>query len=60
MDEIRKEILRMSYWEHFKKAKEFALIYSPEHPVRIKLEQELKFILTQLKEDNISIEEFKN
>ncbi len=49
MDDIRKDILQLSYWEHFKKAKDLALILPPEHPQRLELEQELKTLLNQLK-----------
>lgn len=41
MNEIRREILQGSYWEHFNKAKSMALIYPLEHPIRKELEREL-------------------
>jgi hypothetical protein len=28
---------QFSYWEHFKRLKELALIYPPEHPVIVEL-----------------------
>jgi len=48
VDEIRREILQGSYWEHFKKAKDLALILPPEHPKRIALEKELNDILDKI------------
>jgi len=39
--EIRNEILQSSYWEHFKAAKDLALILPLNHPKRIKIENEV-------------------
>ncbi len=44
MTNISKEILNASYWEHFKFAKELALILPIEHPKRIKIESEVNKI----------------
>lgn len=49
MHEIKLEILNGSYWEHFKYAKELALIYPLNHPKRVKIEKEVNIILEQLK-----------
>lgn len=47
-----KEIALMSYWEHFKRAKELALIYPPEHPLRQKIESVLSELQSKLKSDS--------
>jgi len=47
--DIEKEILNYSYWEHFKEAKDLALILPLNHPKRIRLEKELNNILYKLK-----------
>lgn len=39
MDSIAFEILNFSYWEHFKKAKDLSMIYPPDHPERVLLQQ---------------------
>ena len=43
------EILQGSYWEHFKKAKDLALIYPPEHKKRKELELALNEISAKIK-----------
>lgn len=43
-----KEILLMSYWEHFKRAKELALIFSPEYPQRVKVQQAIDELQAKL------------
>lgn len=48
MDEIKFELLKASYWEHFKFAKDLALIYPVNHPKRINIENELSIIQKQL------------
>jgi hypothetical protein len=45
---MNNEILLMSYWEHFKAAKDLALIYPPEHPQRQKVEAELQLLQQKL------------
>ena len=47
--EIDIEILQYSYWEHFKKAKDLALVFTPEHRKRIELEAVLNDISDKLK-----------
>jgi hypothetical protein len=44
------EILEYSYWEHFKHAKDLALILPLEHPKRKEVEKELNQIQKQIKE----------
>lgn len=39
---MNNEILLLSYWEHFKAAKDLALVYPVDHPKRVKLETELQ------------------
>lgn len=47
--EINQEILQGSYWEHFKKAKELALVYPPDHEKRREVEVAMNEILAQQK-----------
>lgn len=47
---IKLEILNASYWEHFKYAKDLALIYPLKHPKRLKIEKEINIILEQIKD----------
>lgn len=46
---MKLEILQYSYWEHFKFAKDLALILPLNHPKRIKVENEMNKILEQIK-----------
>jgi hypothetical protein len=48
---MNNEILLLSYWEHFKAAKDLALIYPINHPKRISLENELKKLSKMLNRD---------
>ncbi len=43
------EILRLSYWEHFKRAKELSLIYPKEDKRRIIIENEINKLQKELK-----------
>jgi hypothetical protein len=43
-----KEILLASYYEHFKFAKELALIYPLDNPRRVKIEKEINTIQKKL------------
>lgn len=47
---IDREILKYSYWEHFKRAKELSLILPLKHPQRIAIEKEMNIITEQLKQ----------
>lgn len=38
------EILKANYWEHFKFAKELALIYPIDHPKRRRIEKHIQEI----------------
>lgn len=42
------DILLLNYWEHFKLAKDLALVYPPEHPKRKLLEQTLSELLNKI------------
>jgi hypothetical protein len=42
------EILKANYWEHYKWAKDLALIYPVDHPKRVALEKTLNEPLTQI------------
>jgi len=44
-----KEILKASYWEHYKWAKECHEIYPIDHPKRIKAENALNEIISKMK-----------
>ena len=44
------EILEYSYWEHFRFAKDIALILPIEHPKRKKVEDELNRLQKRLQE----------
>lgn len=46
---MKLEILNSSYWEHFKFAKELALILPIDHPKRIKIEKEVNKISEEIK-----------
>lgn len=46
------EILTYSYWEHFKAAKDLALILPLNHPKRESIENEIKIILKKLNQNN--------
>lgn len=43
------EITLLSYWEHFKRAKELALVYPLGHPERILIEKSLTELAKKLK-----------
>lgn len=44
----RFEILRASYWEHFKAAKDLSLYLPTSHPKRVELEKEINKMLVVL------------
>jgi hypothetical protein len=46
---MKNEILIMSYWEHFKKLKDIYLIYPPEHPKRIELQNVVNELSERIK-----------
>jgi hypothetical protein len=41
-------ILLLSYWEHFKAAKDLALVYPIDHPKRLAVEKELRILTEKL------------
>ena len=47
-NDMEKQILLASYWEHHKTAKEFSLIYPIKHPKRLRIEKELNLLSNQL------------
>lgn len=47
---IELEILNASYWEHFKYAKDLALILPLKHPKRVRLDNELNKMLKRIHE----------
>ena len=47
--EIRLELLKFSYWEHFKMAKDLALVLSIDHPKRKAIEKEVNDISDKIK-----------
>jgi hypothetical protein len=48
MSQIQYNILNYSYWEHFKYAKDLALILPIDHPKRKQVENELNIILEKM------------
>jgi hypothetical protein len=50
MENIRLEILEYSYWEHFKMAKDIALVLPIDNPKRKKLEKEVNKMATEINE----------
>lgn len=48
INNISKEILQASYWEHFKVAKDLALYLEPNHPKRLALEKEINALLVKI------------
>jgi hypothetical protein len=50
MKDIKLEILQYSYWEHFKYAKDLALVLPLNHPKRIKAEQVMNELLKEINE----------
>ncbi len=42
------EVLKYSYWEHFKRAKELSLILPLKHPKRVVIEKELNVMAIKL------------
>jgi len=49
--QIRNEILKASHLEHFKAAKELALIYPLNNTKRLKIENECNVILNQIQHE---------
>lgn len=45
---IELDILQLSYWEHFKFAKDLALIYPPEHPKRKEVEAAMADLIDKI------------
>ncbi len=45
---MNKEILLANYWEHFKVAKELALILPSDHPRRVSVQNDINNIQKQL------------
>lgn len=48
MNQIKREILLASYWEHHKFEKELALIYPIDNPKRLRVQKEVEKIRLQL------------
>lgn len=47
-DEIKLELLQLSYWEHFKHAKDLALSLPIDHPKRKQIEAEVNKLSTEI------------
>lgn len=60
MKKIRLEILEFSYWEHFKAAKDIALILPIEHPKRKRLEKVINELIVEINELKKEIDAGKN
>lgn len=54
-EEIELEIVSYSYWEHFKMAKDMALVLPLEHPKRKAIEYEMNKLTIKMKKLNDSI-----
>lgn len=50
MNEISLEILEYSYWEHFKFAKDLALVLPLKHPKRVAMENKVNELAKELHE----------
>jgi len=48
MEEIKLEILKQSYWEHFNVAKNLSLVLPLSHPKRVLIESEVNKINEQI------------
>jgi hypothetical protein len=48
MNEIKKEILEASYWEHFNALKSLSLIYKHTHPKMVRLAAGLEQLRLEL------------
>lgn len=46
--ELTLNIMQLNYWEHFKYAKDLALVYHPSHPKRIQVEKILNSLITKI------------
>jgi len=42
------EILQYNYWEHFKAAKELALVLPPDHPRRLEIDKAMRELLEKI------------
>ena len=59
MNEIKLEILKASYWEHFKMAKDLDLTLPLGHPKRVLIEAETNIISHEIQELTKLIEKSK-
>ena len=48
LDRINIELLRYSYWEHYKYAKDLSFVLPIKHPKRVKIEKEINKIQQQM------------
>ena len=48
MNKIKLEILEYSYWEHYKYLKDMSLILPLNHPKRIRVENEVNSMITEI------------
>jgi len=46
---VELEILKYSYWEHFKAAKDLSFIFPPEHEKRVLLQNDIDKLLSKIK-----------
>lgn len=52
MEKIKHDILNQSYWEHFKLAKELALLYPVENTRRKSIEMTMNDLLSKINKKN--------
>ena len=50
-DSTKLELLKYSYWEHYKSAKDLALVLPLGHPKRVKIENEMNQIQKEIQEE---------
>ena len=50
------EILQYNYWEHFKAAKDLALVLPIDHPKRIALQKTIDELILQINSNNTHIQ----
>lgn len=52
------EIQKLNYWEHFKAAKDMALVYPLNDPRRVAVENEMNILIKQINkhENNIALQ----
>lgn len=50
-DKVNLEIQKLNYWEHFKTAKDMALVYPLNDPRRVKIEATMNVLIKKINEN---------